>query len=91
VADTIWIVEGVEGQYSDRTEWAVAWCSTEEHANALAAKCTAELASLTETERHEYHWNDKAAVTRAAKMVTDKRGGDYDTEYRVYSIERWQP
>lgn len=80
---TIWIVEGTCGEYSDRSEWPVAWCESEAEANALRDACAAEDAGVTS---NRYTWPHSDSV------IDRQYKSDYDTTtYRVYSLEKWEP
>lgn len=92
MSDTIWLVEGFCGEYSDRREWIVAFCPTEDEARRLQDQLVADDAELTEDERDTFSYDDDARrFSGKLKRDPQWRTCYGRTEYRMYPVERWRP
>lgn len=78
----IWIVKGRCGEYSDKTEWVVAWYESEESANAHAKEATAWAKENGEAWRDaQFGDGDEPRSPFDPYFDTDYTGTDYIVEW----------
>jgi hypothetical protein len=84
VSDSIFLVTGQCGEYSDRSEWIVCWFPTEAEAVAYAELCRSQYLALTEDDKHELRWQDpntfRSKVAADPYFTTDYTGTTYDVQ-----------
>ena len=84
MTNTIYIVEGHTGEYSDRQDWPVAWTETEAEAIALRDRLQRENDGLTDEDRE---YQNRASTL--SKLTDKSWSQDYNgTKYTVYALER---
>lgn len=91
MSDTIYVVCGSVGEYSDRSEWMVAWYTTRDEATAHAEAAEAEARDLA-VKRQELMEVDYLASCEPPHTPLDPfRDNDYcgqSATYGVAEIER---
>jgi hypothetical protein len=78
VSDTIYVVCGSVGEYSDHTEWMVAWYSDESAAKAHADAAQAEAEQLTSAKTDRYD--------ATSTPLDPFRQRDYCGEWATYCV-----
>ena len=89
LAVTLWVITGVTGEYSDRTEWVVGYCTNERAARSIVTYYTALSKEIEarlnlpdgapgKLDRYEYIKGGKSEYEKAAEAHPDPH---YECDY----------
>lgn len=97
--NTVWIIVGSNGQYSDHAQWIVCWCASEADCAPVLALCLEQAAEIERLHRLIYSMDptnddsecnaseDRRNAFRLQMFDASFRGNGYDeTSYRAVEI-----